>query len=228
MYTSMQSPREDAQTGRPVDHMPPTTPSAGGSGVGTVRVPRVRCTQDFASRWEIGDTVPSAKSLRSVLGRRSTKGDACMAALGFDGLQKITGRPKKECRMGIAGGGDGALAYMKTVNQIFQSVKAALRYIYLKPSDVFTVPAVVPASCSKRSLTNAFSSGVRNNAVSGESGSVQGNVMPTTEVKIPSTTRIHRQPFKPPRPSIFSGAKAKSPEKAPASDAAEKKIERRH
>lgn len=33
-----------------------------------------------------------------------------MAAPGFDGIQTITGQPKRECRMGIAGGEDGALA----------------------------------------------------------------------------------------------------------------------
>lgn len=35
---------------------------------------------------------------------------ACMVALGFDGIQTITGQPKRECRMDIAGGEDGALA----------------------------------------------------------------------------------------------------------------------
>ncbi|KAI3540511.1 hypothetical protein CTAM01_05693 [Colletotrichum tamarilloi] len=50
--TSTPSLREDAQTGRPVDRMPPTTLCAGGSGVGTARVPRARYMQGFVGPWE--------------------------------------------------------------------------------------------------------------------------------------------------------------------------------
>lgn len=58
------------------------------------------------------------------------------------------------------------------------------------------------------------SSGVRNDAVAGESGSVQGRVNATRHVAMPSRMKIHLQPEYPPTPSMCSIPKARRPLKA--------------
>lgn len=73
-------------------------------------------------------------------------------------------------------------------------------------------------------MTRARSFSLRNVAVSGKSCTIQKERSPKPIVTMPSMMKIHAQPGRPPRPSIFVMAAARRPPKDPETAAAEKNM----